>query len=318
MRVGQNPAKFIQDVASPERITVAVLSYIPFLSGFYQEVLDVLKSCLGSIWEHTDMPYDLLVFDNGSGQETVDYLMEAQKAGRIQYLLLSEKNLGKGGAWNIIFEAAPGEIVAYSDSDALYEMGWLTESLRILEGYPNVGMVTSRPFRTSPDLFTSTLRWAEENQEVSVDTGQFVPWEIFRDFDLSLGQEEDQIRKRYDSTHDIKLTFKGLEAIVGASHFQFVARKTVIQQFIPLDMDRPMGQVRKMDQHVNDAGYLRLMTTDPLVMNMSNTLTKPGQTKTVVSLSENRKLGRRIIEFRPIKRFLLKVYNAIFRWYYAE
>ena len=35
MRVGQNPAKYVKEVAKPARVTVAVLNYIPFLSGFY-------------------------------------------------------------------------------------------------------------------------------------------------------------------------------------------------------------------------------------------------------------------------------------------
>ena len=47
MRKGQNPAKFVKQVAQPQRITVAVLNYIPFLSGFYAQTLDVLKTCLG-------------------------------------------------------------------------------------------------------------------------------------------------------------------------------------------------------------------------------------------------------------------------------
>ena len=49
MRKGQNPAKFVKDVARPERITVALLNYIPFLSGFYAETLDVLKVSLESM-----------------------------------------------------------------------------------------------------------------------------------------------------------------------------------------------------------------------------------------------------------------------------
>jgi len=44
----------------------------------------------------------------------------------IQYLVLSDKNLGKGGAWNQIFGGAPGEIIVYSDSDVL----------SILDGWP--------------------------------------------------------------------------------------------------------------------------------------------------------------------------------------
>lgn len=95
MREGQNPAKFVDEVTRPQRVTVAVLSYIPFLSGFYAQALEVLNACLGSIWEHTDLPYDLLVFDNGSGTEARDYLLKAQADGQIQYLLLSERNLGE-------------------------------------------------------------------------------------------------------------------------------------------------------------------------------------------------------------------------------
>jgi len=31
------------------------------------------------------------------------------------------------------------------------------------------------------------------------------------------------------------------------------------QLFLPLDMDKPMGQVRQLDKRMNDAGLLRLM-----------------------------------------------------------
>src|SRR5688500_810179 len=112
MRKGQNPAKFVKDVARPERITAALLNYIPFLSGFHAEALDVLKVCLESMRRDAGLPFDLLVFDNGSCAEARDYLMAEKEAGRIQYLILSAKNVGKGGAWNMILAGAPGEIIA--------------------------------------------------------------------------------------------------------------------------------------------------------------------------------------------------------------
>jgi len=74
VRIGQNPAKFVGEVHKPERITVAVLTYIPFLSGYFATYLDVVKACLSSIWENTEPPYDLMVFDNGSCKELVDGL----------------------------------------------------------------------------------------------------------------------------------------------------------------------------------------------------------------------------------------------------
>src|SRR5258708_35456073 len=316
MRKGQNPAKFVKDVAKPERITVALLNYIPFLSGFYAETLDVLKVSLESMRKDAGLPFDLMVFDNGSCAEVRDFLVQEKEEDRIQYLILSEKNMGKGGAWNVMLTGAPGEIISYTDADVLFSPNWLSRSVEILETFPNVGMVTARPFRTPIDLYESTLKWAWGHAQL--EEGQFIPWEIFLEFNLSLGQTEEENKKVYAETRDWRIVYKGVTTLAGASHWQFTAYKSTLQQFLPFDMDKAMGQVRQLDKRMNDAGLLRLMVSDPLAMNMSNTLGYlRGELKDAEKTSSPKgkkpvSLGKRVLEVGFIKKILLVVYNKIF------
>jgi len=52
-----------------------------------------------------------MVFDNGSCAEDGTSSSRKKKKAESNNLILAEKNMGKGGAWNIILAGAPGEII---------------------------------------------------------------------------------------------------------------------------------------------------------------------------------------------------------------
>jgi glycosyltransferase involved in cell wall biosynthesis len=320
VRVGQNPAKLLKKVTKPAEITAAVTCYIPFLTGYYAQSLELLKLSLESMRAHADLPFDLMVFDNGSCQEVRDYLLAAQDAGMIQYLILSEQNLGVVGAWNVLFGAAPGKYIAYSDYDIYFYPNWLSALVEVLETFPLAGMVTGLPLLTPKEFSSSTLAWAEQTPDVSIEVGQLISWEDYWRHSKSISPSKEAGEKFFAENQAYRIGFQGLRCYAGAGHFQFVGRKEFFAQILPLHAERPMGgEVRNLDIAINHAGYLRLGTLEWNVEHMGNTI----QERFVITVDSDRpqasittkKQGIARVQF--IRRILEALYNWIFKLLYS-
>jgi len=69
---------------------------------------------------------------------------------------------------------------------------------------------------------------------------------------------------------------------------------------------------------MNDAGMLRLMVSELLAMNMSNTLGYlRGERNQAAGRKKRMSVGKQILEMGFVKKILLAVYNKIFSWYYS-
>jgi glycosyltransferase involved in cell wall biosynthesis len=330
-RIGMNPARNRITDYHPARVTVAVLVYIPYLSGYFEHRLEVLKLCLRSIIRHTEIPYDLLVFDNGSCEEVKAHLRDLQEASTVRYLFTSSSNIGKIGAFKIMFEAVPGEVIAYSDDDIFFYPGWLSAHLELLDGFPDVGMVSGCAVRTLFDHgISSNLHLAEREVDIHLIKGQNIPeqWEI--DWAESYGRDVEAHRKALQTMEDIQIKGFGMKAFAVANHNQFVARKSVITQFIPDEWSgRLMGQMNELDVAVDEGGYLRLSTLERTTRHMGNMIS-PGMAEEAAGLGltveathlrrpagEKRGILGRLLRWKPIRWFLQGLYNRLF-WLLSE
>ena len=266
-----NPARHRKSDYAPARVTVAMLTHIPSLSGYFRHRFDVLRLSLGSVLAHTKAPYDLLVFDNGSCAEVVDYLRGLRDAGQIRYLLLASENIGKIGAFQLLFRAAPGEVIAYSDDDVIYLPGWLEAHLEVLDAFPEVGMVSGTPIRIRFRDETQTNRAFADRSDVQARRGRFIPEEWEREYVANTGREWDAYQADTAAMEDLVLAYNGVEAFAAANHFQFMIPKRVILEALPKEWGgQLMGQMVEIDRAVDQAGLLRLCTRQRTVRMMGN------------------------------------------------
>ena len=317
MRVGHNPARFVEKVAQPADITITVVNCIPFISGYYEQSPDVLKACINSIHENTPEAHDLMVFDNHSCEEVRQYLQEAYEQGVIQYLVLSNTNIGKIGAWNFMFGAAQGKYVVFSDGDILFRPGWLKASLELFETFPNVGMVTARPYRASQKYSEATFAWARQQGNGVLEEGGFVDWETAWEHWRSIGVSEDQARADYSKGRDYRLTYQDKTAYIGASHFQFKAPRDLLKKVIPLPSEQPMRGERALDIVFDGMGCLRLTADKPYVMHMGNRLSESVQVSALPK-PKKKNLFQRLLWLPGIRHVLLWIHNQIFRLYFLN
>ncbi len=257
----------------PERVTACTIVYIPERSGFFEHSLEVLKACLTSMRATTAVPFDLFVLDNGSCAEVRDYLHDLYSVGYIQGLFLSASNMGKGGAWNVLLPACPGEYIAYCDSDIGFRVGWLEDSLRIFQAFPSVGTVTARPFRTPSSrvdhVLSSTLEYAASAIDINVARGDLLDRTVLEEHLEDAGQDPNALNA-YD---DIRLSVDNVVAYAYSAHYQFLVPRATALRVLPIEHRDAMTKTERIwDERINQLGLLRLSTNRPLVRHLANSL----------------------------------------------
>jgi glycosyltransferase involved in cell wall biosynthesis len=305
-RIGMNPGRGKKSDYLPARVTIAVLTYIPNQVGYFQNRLDVTLACLESIFVNTSVPYDLMVFDNGSEKKTVQALQKLEEAGKIDFLILSSKNIGKIGALQVMLKAAPGEVIAYCDDDVFFLPGWLERHLEVIDTYPKVGMVSGMYIKPHmKEGISAALKFAKSSG-VKAERGNLVDRDLEQHYIDQMGRTWEKYQEEIAGLEDVRLTYKGVQVFVSAGHYQFTSPKNVILQALPTNWTgNLMGQMRDLDVAIDQLGFLRLCTTPPTLRLLGNLIDK-------ASADELRKYGVDVMSsLKPEEKVGLK--QKIFR-----
>lgn len=101
---------------------------------------------------------EIVVVDNGSGDGSVERLREVAGIELVE----SERNLGFAGGCNLGVGRSTGEFVAFLNSDAKPEAGWIDAAIRAFASSPRVGAVASRVLDwegTKVDYVDAAITW---------------------------------------------------------------------------------------------------------------------------------------------------------------
>jgi GT2 family glycosyltransferase len=109
-----------------------------------------LPRAIASVLGQENARFELIVVDDASTDGTRAYL--AGLADPRVRVVLSERNLGPGGARNLGLDAARAEIVAFLDSDDAYRPGRLAVPLAAFAAEPNLVCVLSSAVKHDRDV----------------------------------------------------------------------------------------------------------------------------------------------------------------------
>ncbi|MEW6536568.1 MAG: glycosyltransferase family 2 protein [Candidatus Auribacterota bacterium] len=95
-----------------------------------------IEECISSVYAQTVQPDEIIVVDDGSKDNTSEIVKELQKQHQtLKYIY--QQNAGSAVARSTGLLASKNDIIAFLDSDDLWEPLHLEESLKALEKYPD-------------------------------------------------------------------------------------------------------------------------------------------------------------------------------------
>jgi hypothetical protein len=271
MRVGMNPQKEYPKIILHTHHRVIIVVYIPEMTGYYQNVLEVFKLSLESILATKNDKCAVTVVNNGSCREVVDYLSGLYAQGKVDAVIHHRENVGKIDALVGAARGTREPLITLTDVDVLFKKGWQENVEEVFGKMKNAGSVSPIPVRKTMNYRTgSTLKKIMLGQ-VGFSL-QPIP-ENFDDHNRFLESVNWQKETSNDKLWPV-VEQHGAKAILGSSHQVMTLNREIFfttvpsePSFAPVSND---SEGKYIDRPVNYAGGMRLSTYHNYAYHMGN------------------------------------------------
>jgi len=103
--------------------------------------INMTKDFLRAVFDNSDVPFHLVVMDNGSTDETQSLLMETREDHLSSMtVILADENTGVISGRNIVASFCDSDIVCFLDNDQIPHMGWLSNHIEAMDGIDVIGV----------------------------------------------------------------------------------------------------------------------------------------------------------------------------------
>lgn len=100
--------------------------------------------CLSSVLKTNYENFDVIFFDNGSTDNSVEYVQKMLGKNTKLKIVTNSKNLGFAQGNNLAITHASGDYIVLLNSDVEVENNWLLELVKVMENDPTIGIAQSK------------------------------------------------------------------------------------------------------------------------------------------------------------------------------
>jgi hypothetical protein len=270
MRIGMSDTKNVTVAPDARRHRVILPVYVPRLTGYFKDSLEILSLCLDSLRATSRGRVTVTLIANQCAPEVLEHLARYFREGWIDQVVVNHENRGRIDGVVSIARGSHEPLLTFADADVMFDRGWLDAVESLFFAFPECGMASVVPHPgTAWHHTTATVIGGLANRELGFD--KVVSDEDIDRFGRSIGVP--QWIKPEQRAQQLIVRRDGLTACVGCPHFLFTVRKEVMD-YIPREPClRPLGAGSDeiwYDRPPDVGGFWRLATPKAYAHHLGN------------------------------------------------